>query len=142
MNPLFIAKLILFGGLIIVCSLTLSILSTVDKQDSCSCAQSWKSKLLAVFCYMIIIMAAINLFVPLNSLISKIPLIGNLFSLILVIILALQIWLTTSVFSDIDGCKSCEISGMSAKFMNVLQGFSLTFYIIAVIAIAYVSVVL
>ncbi len=40
-------------------------------------------------------MAAINLFVPLNSLISKIPLIGNLFSL----------WLTTLVFSDIDKCE-------------------------------------
>jgi hypothetical protein len=142
MNLLFIAKLILFGGLIIVCALTLSILSAVDKQDSCECAQSWKSKMLAIFCYMIIIMSAINLFIPINSLLSKIPLIGSLFSLGLVIVLGLQIWLTTSVFSDIEGCKSCEISGMSAKFINVLQGFSITFYIISVIAIAYVSVVL
>lgn len=142
MNPLFIAKLILFGGLILVCALTLSILSKVDKQDSCACAQSWKSRMLTVFCYMIIIMAAVNIFIPLNSLLSKIPLIGSLFSLALVIVLALQMWLTVSVFNDIEGCKSCEISGMSAKFMGVLQGFSLTFYIIAVVAIAYVSIAL
>jgi hypothetical protein len=137
MNPIFIAKLILFGGLIIISSLTLSILSKVDNQDLCSCAQSWKSKLLTAFCYLIIIMCVINLIIPLNSLISKLPVIGGLFSIIIVIVLALQIWLTISVFGDIEGCKDCLISGMNAKFMSVLQGFSLTFYIIAVIAISY-----
>jgi hypothetical protein len=142
MSPLFIARLILFGGLIIISGITLSILSSVDNQDSCSCAQSWKSKLLGAFCYLIIAMSAVNIFIPLNSLISKLPLIGGLFSIIILVVLALQIWLTTSVFSDIDGCKSCEISGMSARFMGVLQGFSLTFYIIAVIAVAYASIVL
>ena len=142
MNLLFIGKLVLFGGLIIVCALTLSILSKVDGQDSCSCAQSWKSKILNVLCYMIIAMAAVNVFIPVNSLISKLPLVGGLYSMSLVIILALQIWLTISVFSDIDNCKSCEISGMNAKFITVLQGFSLTFYIIAVVVIAYASVAL
>jgi hypothetical protein len=91
---------------------------------------------------MIIVMAAVNVFIPLNSLISKLPLVGGLYSMSLVIVLALQIWLTISVFSDIDNCKSCEISGMNAKFITVLQGFSLTFYIIAVVVIAYASVAL
>jgi len=142
MNLFFLAKLILFGGLVIISSLTLSILSAVENQDSCKCAQSWKSQLLTVFCYIIIIMSLVNLFIPLNSLISKLPLLGGLFSIGMVILLALQMWLTISIFNDIENCDNCEISGFSAKFMNVLVGFSMTFYIVAVIAVAYASVAL
>jgi hypothetical protein len=137
MNFFFIAKLILFGGLILFSSLTLSIISKVDNQDSCKCSQSAKSVLLKVLCYMIIIIAAVNIFLPLNSLIAKLPLIGGLFSMTLLIILGLQMWLTYALFDDIKNCKECEISGYSANVMNVFIGFSYTFYIGAVILVTY-----
>lgn len=138
----FIAKIIAFGSLIIACSITLAILNKVEAQDNCKCAHSWKSKLLAIICYVILIMAVINIFISVNSMISKIPLIGGIYAFMILLVIGLFLGLMISVFNDIEKCDGCEISGFSAKFMHFLIGFSTTICVGLILGFAYASIAL
>jgi hypothetical protein len=125
-----------------ISGISLSILYKVESQSDCDCAQSWRSKLLVIFSYVILAMSLINLVIPMNSTIAKLPLLGGLYSMCILACLGIQIWLVATVFKDIKNCDTCEITGANDQFISIFTGLSVAVLSVCVIVLAYASIAL
>ena len=108
----------------------------IETKGECDCVSSWKSNLLGTLVLTILVFSIINLIMPsIISILVKLPLFGSFIIAIIIAMLGIQIYLINSITSDIKGCDTCSISYINKSYMNMLNGFSITVYAIAIIII-------
>jgi hypothetical protein len=127
---MFSIRVILNIILAIILLVSNAYINEISKSDPklCPCASGWRitnGKLISSFLFFISIA---NIFVPVNSFISQIPLIGSGGILIYMLMLSVLIYILNSISRQLDTpeCKDCSNVNGFAGFKKILSGQSMT----------------
>jgi hypothetical protein len=130
-----IIKLIFYVCFILLCLTVLGIVNNLQSQDNCQCNTGWKPENLKLISQIGILIGIINLIIPLNRTLYKIPLISVVFSILCLGVIIMYIFTMVRYFRNlkkINKCKTtCKLNKKDEGFINIISNTT-TFNIILI----------
>ncbi len=106
------------------------LVKSIETQSDCPLNTGWRIDNLKLLSNISIVLAFINLFIPCNTFLYKIPIIGSIFSVILFGIVFMQIFTLTSFSKDLIGQKTkCQLDRYSS-IINKINNMTFTHVIL------------
>lgn len=106
--------------------------ASIIEQEKCKCKTGWKIENLKVLSQLAIFLGIVNLFIPLNKTLYKIPLVSMFFSYGLLLIIFLEIFLLIRFsrnLRNLKKCKGCNTNGFEF-LINNCQNLSMFFTLV------------
>jgi hypothetical protein len=116
------------------------LLEYIEEQgENCPCSSGWKLAQVKLITNIMILLNVINMFVPLNSGLHNIPLIGGSISLIYLLLLSLELVLVSSITKEFDtpNCKDCN----TEEYQSIVNFFQGSSYIGCIVYAGFSSII-
>ena len=128
-----IIKTVFYCIILIVNYWIYSIILGLQEQKDCLCNSGWRIENIKMISVFTIIMAFVNIFIPLNRVLYKIPVVSTIMTFGLVLVVFLQLFLVMRLGRQLNTAQcqdTCDIN----PFFERIRGLSIgTIFIIALV---------